>query len=251
MYSLEGGKCIRGFIIKHLIEHLTGQPTTLWEPIVSIELIHGVSLVIDDLPCMDNDNMRRNKPSTFAQYGERSAILTSLFGLSESFRILFEGVQKIGIDNKLSFIIKMLSEWNELIGKNLIVGQMLDLKENIEQLVNHKIEYNHTNLMLYKTCSLFMFAFILGGLFSNCNVNIDDYKMMGYWLGLMFQIMDDSRDTATDNPHNNIILGKGNYEAQLQYIDAKTKLLDLLNNNNIYTEPLMKLINTIDSMVQL
>jgi hypothetical protein len=74
---------------------------------------------------------------------------------------------------------------------------------------------------------------------------------MGYWLGLMFQIMDDSRDTATDNPHNNIVLGKGNYEAQLQYIDAKTKLLDLLNNNNIYTEPLMKLINTIDSMVQL
>ena len=58
-YSVKGGKCIRGFIIKHIMETLSNKVE--WQPIVAIELIHAASLVIDDLPCMDNSIMRRNK----------------------------------------------------------------------------------------------------------------------------------------------------------------------------------------------
>ena len=97
-YSLEGGKGIRGGIVKHIIETLNGT-STLWQPIVSIELIHGLSLVLDDLPCMDNDLIRRNKPSTFAKFGERHAILVSLFGITEAFKLLFNGIKELNINN--------------------------------------------------------------------------------------------------------------------------------------------------------
>ena len=149
MYALEDGKCIRGFIVKHLIETLTQQPTLLWQPIVAIELIHGVSLVIDDLPCMDNDLIRRNKPSTFARYGERYAILTSLYGMSSAFNIMIEGLKSINLtDNSYIDIIHIIiKDWHELIGKNLVIGQMLDLKENIMELINIDVPINSNNII--------------------------------------------------------------------------------------------------------
>ena len=253
MYSLEGGKCIRGFIVKHLIEKLTQSPTTLWQPIVSIELIHGISLVIDDLPCMDNDMMRRNKLSTFARFGERQAILTSLFGISEAFNILLEGLKILNtnkyIDNKYIDIINIITkEWHEYIGKNLVVGQMLDLKENIEELININIPFTNDNIILYKTCSLFIFAFILGGIYSGVDVNLEDYKKMGYHMGMMYQIMDDSRDIKTDVVEANIILHKGKLEAEKLYMKSKSQFLDLINNNNILTQELLDLVGIIDSM---
>jgi len=253
IYSLDGGKCIRGFIVKHLIETISGEKSVLWQPVAAIELIHGISLVIDDLPCMDNDMIRRNKPSTFARYSERQAILTSLYGISEAFHLLFKGIKELNLNTNdyIETIEMILNDWNEMIGKNLIIGQMLDLKENIEELINMKIEFNSTNIILFKTCSLFMFAFILGGIFSGKKVNIEDYKMIGYYFGLMFQIMDDSRDVITDIVDVNIVLSKGKTESLSLYLDSKSKLLDLLNKNNIITEELMKMIENIDNMLEL
>ena len=250
MYSLEGGKCIRGFIVKHLIEVLTKKPTNLWQPIVSIELIHGISLVIDDLPCMDNDMMRRNKLSTFARFGERQAILTSLFGISEALNILLDGLKILNLDSTkyIDAINIITKEWHEYIGKNLVVGQMLDLKENIEELININIPVNNDNIILYKTCSLFIFAFILGSMYSGVDVNLEDYKKMGYHLGIMYQIMDDSRDIETDVVEANIILSKGKLEAEKLYMNSKSQFLDLINNNNILTQELLDIVGIIDSL---
>ena len=258
-YSLDGGKCIRGFIVKHLIETLTNKPCKIWQPIVAIELIQGVSLVIDDLPCMDNDLIRRNKPSTFAQYGERQAILTSLYGISEAFNILFQGLKilkedinfNINSDIYINMIENILINWNEFIGKNLIVGQMLDLKENIENLININIPINNINIIIYKTCSLFIFSFILGGIYSNKSINLEEYKLMGYYFGVMFQIMDDSNDIDSDIIESNIVLSQGKSSASLLYLESKSKLLDLLKNNNLVTIELMNLINIIDNMLKL
>jgi geranylgeranyl pyrophosphate synthase len=258
-YSLDGGKCIRGFIVKHLIETLTNKPCELWQPIVAIELIQGVSLVIDDLPCMDNDLIRRNKPSTFARYGERQALLTSLYGMNEAFHLLFQGMKiikeqdKINLDSDIyiNMMENILTNWNEFIGKNLIVGQMLDLKENIENLININIPINNINIIVYKTCSLFIFSFILGGIYSNKSINLDEYKLMGYYFGIMFQIMDDSNDIESDSIESNIVLSQGKQNANLLYLESKSKLLDLLKNNNIVTSELMNLINIIDNMLKL
>jgi len=255
-YSLEDGKCIRGFIVKHLIETLKNRNNIMnqfiWQPIVAIELIQGISLVIDDLPCMDNDLIRRNKPSTFARYGERQALLVSLYGISEAFNLLIKGIE-LNIDSKeyINVMNNIISDWHEYIGKNLVVGQMLDLKENIEDLLNIKITNNNTNIMLYKTCSLFIFTFVLGGLYSGVKVNLADYKLIGYHIGCMYQIMDDSRDIETDVKEANIVLNQGPVQANLLYLESKSKVLDLLEKNNIVTEELMNLINTIDNMLKI
>jgi len=256
-YSLEDGKCIRGFIVKHLIETLKNRNNIMnqfiWQPIVAIELIQGISLVIDDLPCMDNDLIRRNKPSTFAQYGERQALLVSLYGISEAFNLLIKGIHELNIDSKeyINVMNNIISDWHEYIGKNLIVGQMLDLKENIEDLLNIKITNNNTNIMLYKTCSLFIFTFVLGGLFSGVKVNLDDYKLIGYHIGCMYQIMDDSRDIDTDVKEANIVLNQGPVQANILYLESKSNVLDLLEKNNIVTEELLNLINKIDNMLKI
>ena len=77
IYSLEGGKCIRGYIVKIIMESF--QSDIFWEPIVAIELLQAATLIIDDLPSMDNDTYRRNKLSTFVVFGENETILTSFF----------------------------------------------------------------------------------------------------------------------------------------------------------------------------
>jgi len=253
VYSLEGGKCIRGFIVKHLLETLTQNKTTLWEPIVAIELIHGISLIVDDLPCMDNDRIRRNKDSTFVKFGEKQTILISYYVISEVFGILVEAIDKLNFtdDEYIMNIKKLIKTWREYIGKNLIIGQMLDLDENIKELLDLDIDNNNLNIINYKTGSLFIFAFLLGGIYSNTQVNLEDYKLIGYYIGLMYQIMDDSRDVDKDRKEINIVLNTGQKKTKILYLECKTKLLDLLDKNNIATEDLLKLIYYIDSLLLL
>lgn len=254
-YSLEGGKCIRGFIVKNIIETLTNSPCTQWQPIVAIELVHGISLILDDLPCMDNDVMRRNKPSTFAKFGERHAILISMFGISEAFRLLFSGIKEMNLNNieYIDSIECIIQEWNELIGNNLVVGQMLDFRDNVCEILNVKLPDNAPiiNCIYYKTSSLFIFAFILGGLFSGIQINMNEYKLMGQYFGLMYQIMDDSMDVVTDTVYNNIVLSLGRDESLMRYRDSEYKLLELLVKNNILTPAFEKLISGLNKKLML
>jgi farnesyl diphosphate synthase len=253
VYSLEGGKCIRGFIVKHLIETLTQSNTTLWEPIVAIELVHGISLIIDDLPCMDNDRIRRNKDSTFVKFGEKQTILISYYVISEVFGILVEAIDKLNFTND-EYVInikKLIKTWREYIGKNLIIGQLLDLEEDVKELLDLDIDLNNINIINYKTSSLFIFAFLLGGIYSNKQVNLEDYKQIGIYFGLMYQIMDDSRDIDKDKKEINIVLNTGQKKTKILYLECKTKLLDLLDKNNIATKELLELIYYIDSLLLL
>ena len=159
------------------------------------------------------------------------------------------------INKKDSEYIKLLhdiiSEWSELIGKNLIVGQMLDLKQNIEELIDFKItNFDDKKIMIYKTCSLFIFSFLLGAIFSGKDVNLSEYKKMGYYMGLMYQIMDDFKDINTDDPLINYIKKTGKINSLKVYNKSKKELLKLLKKNNILTNDLLYLIEKIDSKIK-
>ena len=109
-YSVKGGKCIRGFIVKHILDCFMGDKPYPWEPVVTAELIHSASLIIDDLPCMDNDHERRGKPSTFVKFGKHEAILFSFYIVSESLRLLGQGFKKIkGGETKFHYITNNLA----------------------------------------------------------------------------------------------------------------------------------------------
>ena len=254
IYSLDGGKCIRGFIVKHIIETLTGN-TSPWQPIASIELIHGISLILDDLPCMDNDMTRRGKPSTFARFGERHSILVSMYGISEAFKILFNGLKNVNNNYNIESIEMIINKWSEFIGSNLVVGQMMDFRDNIGELLNINIPSNNTNLIYYKTSSLFVFAFILGAIYSGHNnltdAQLGDFQNMGLHLGMMYQIMDDSNDIEKDNINNNIILSHGKEKCREMYSKAQYELIELLLRYNLMTPMFEQLINTITNKLNL
>ena len=244
-HAATGGKCIRGFIVKHIIEEIGCCNTVdIWAPITAIELIHAASLVVDDLPCMDNDLQRRGKPAVFVQFGKQEAILSSLFIVSESMRIVFNTLERYDTASKTGILIR---EWCHLLGQNLVIGQFMDLKGNIEELFNiNKSQNRNDNLIKFKTGALFSFAFLLGALFTKNN-NIDDFKEMGIHLGYMYQIMDDYKDKDTDEKSANYILSLGEKKAVKKYLESKFKLIMLLQKNNIYTTKFQGLIQTIDS----
>jgi geranylgeranyl pyrophosphate synthase len=178
-YSLEGGKCIRGFLVKHIMQTLSKKENVCWQPVVAIEILHAASLIIDDLPCMDNSEIRRKKKATFVEFGERESILTSFYMVSSSLKLLLEINQSI--DKRKDLMLKLVSEWTELVGENLIVGQLLDLNENIQNLLNiNKCVKNNTDIIIiYKTSSLFILSFLLGAIYSG--VTDFDYESLRKW----------------------------------------------------------------------
>jgi geranylgeranyl diphosphate synthase, type II len=263
-YSLKGGKCIRGFIVKHIMNTLSDNKINFWEPIVSIELLHNSSLILDDLPCMDNDIYRRGQKTTFVKFGERQAILFSFYIVSESFKLLFQAFKNIKIklndaeikyndtyfnaDKQLELIYSLVDDWNKLIGENLIVGQLLDLKEDITKLLNIDIDDNDYLINIYKTTSLFIFSFILGAIYSgNPNIDIEQFKKMGLNLGIMYQIMDDFCDIKEDINNTNFVKING-YKKSLEiYSLKKNELVILLKYNKLYTNEMKILIQNIDT----
>ena len=207
-YSSEGGKCLRGFIVKHIITTLSKKIHNFWQPVVCVELLHSASLMIDDLPCMDNDTIRRNKPSMFVEFGERRAILVAFYLVSEAFKLLQQSFRQIrpilkeedindikfNLEDHLDMLYSMCDYWNDLIGNKLIVGQLIDLREDVEELMNIKIPKTkkEQTVMIYKTSSLFSFSFILGAIYSlNMELNLEEFKEMGHYMGIMYQLMDD------------------------------------------------------------
>ena len=249
-HATNGGKCIRGFIVKHIIETLTGKDEVPWQPIVSVELIHSASIVIDDLPCMDNDTVRRGKLSTFKHFGNNESILSSYFIISETIRIIIDGLDDI--DNVKVFKT-LINEWCELLGKNLVIGQFLDLKGDAESYFN--IKFSQTDsvndyIIKYKTCSLFSFSFLMGAFFSNKidPETIQDFKDMGLHFGMMFQLMDDYRDKDTDVPYANYVLSKGLPMAIEKYKQSRISLCVLLKKHNLYTDKFINLLSNIDKL---
>jgi len=247
-YAMQGGKCVRGFIVKHIIETLGEKSISAsWEPIACIELIHAASLIIDDLPCMDNDSMRRGKISTFVKFGKHEAILIALYMISESVKLITNALTKKTI-NRCQLLI---NEWCSLLGKNLILGQLLDLKAEAATYFNIPVTSDNFNELLikYKTCSLFSFAFILGALYTGVETDIEDFKAMGLHFGILFQLVDDYKDVAEDDKNINYVLKHGIQKTTTKYLEARTQFIILLKKYKLDTPAFIQLVQKLDSHI--
>ena len=248
-YSVKGGKCIRGFIVKHILQNLLEAEESIpWQPIVAVELIHAASLVIDDLPCMDNDNQRRGKPSAFVKFGKHEAILFSLYIISESLKLLSKSLENYSQD-KLNLII---DQWSQLLGKNLVIGQLMDLKCDVGEYFNmDKNKDFNENIIKYKTCSLFSFTFLIAAIFAYKDLKSDlvmkDFKQMGFSFGMMFQLVDDYKDIHEDEPFRNYILSHGKEKSLIKYNQERQQFIQLLLKYKLLTPEFKKMIHLLDS----
>ncbi len=152
----------------------------------AIEVMHTYSLVHDDLPCMDNDSLRRGKPTLHIKYNESSAVLTG--DALQSLAILLIAEDKnLNSDEKIN-LIKSLCE---TVGhKGMILGQYLDLKfENAEPSKDEIIE-----MYGLKTSLLIEFSIISPLLIGN-KLN-DDWRDLARYVGISFQLIDDLIDVT-------------------------------------------------------
>ena len=151
----------------------------------AIEMIHTYSLIHDDLPAMDNDNLRRGKPTCHIKFGEANAILAGDGLLTYAFEV----ASKANVD--ASIIVKAI----EILSKNagadgMILGQCLDVDDN-----RHMNWEDIKRVHYYKTGCLFSAALELGAILHMLNQKVlNQWDSIGKELGLAFQIQDDLLD---------------------------------------------------------
>ena len=183
-----GGKKIRSKVLIDFGSLLSIEYKTLIAIGASVECIHAYSLIHDDLPCMDNDKIRRGKPSTHIKFGESTAVLAGNSLLTMAFEILSSPTLKISEKIKIN-LIKKLSECSGHLG--IAGGQYLDLSYEKKKISKNKI----IEMEINKTGKLFSFCCAAPAIIKNKNIKeIKFFENIGSDIGLLFQIADDLID---------------------------------------------------------
>ena len=154
----------------------------------AVECIHAYSLIHDDLPCMDNDKLRRGKLSTHIKFGESTAVLAGNSLLTMAFEILTSKNLKINEKIKVN-LVKKLSECSGHLG--IAGGQYLDLSFENKKISKNKI----IEMEIKKTGKLFSFCCAVPAIIKKKKLKeINFFENVGANIGLLFQIADDLID---------------------------------------------------------
>ncbi|MEZ5534730.1 MAG: (2E,6E)-farnesyl diphosphate synthase [Thiolinea sp.] len=199
---LDGGKRARPLLVYATGEALGVPVSVLDIPAASVELIHAYSLVHDDLPAMDDDDLRRGKPSCHRQYDEATAILVGDALQAQAFQLLASAQEP---DVSAAQRLRMIQQLGRASGsRGMVGGQALDLGAVGRSLSEVELE----NMHIHKTGALIRASVLLA---AYCAANLDEQKLakLDYFakcIGLAFQVQDDILDVESDTE----TLGKKN-----------------------------------------
>ena len=247
---ISGGKKIRSTIILDAGKIFKLSENKLINICAAVECIHSYSLIHDDLPCMDNDSIRRGKPSTHMKFGEASAVLAGNSLLTLAFEIIAD--KNYSVNPKLkNEIIKSLASCSGHTG--IAGGQELDLKfENKKKSLKQIVR-----MQKKKTGKLFSFCFYAVAVVAKKNMR-EKNKLsdLGDEIGLLFQLADDFLDTKgskklvgksikKDNKKGkSTLISLMGYEKTYKYADNLKK--DILLKLTKHGKNAKDLINTIE-----
>jgi geranylgeranyl diphosphate synthase, type II len=190
-YSLfSGGKRIRPILAVAASEAVGGQVTPVLPFACAIELIHTYSLIHDDLPAMDDDDLRRGQPTSHIVFGEGMAILTGDALLTEAFRVMAEAAAKPG--PRQHSALQVLAEVAEAAGaRGMVAGQVADLDAERTTIDLPTVELIH----IRKTGALIRAAVRAGALLGGAQADaLRRLTRYAEFLGLAFQVADDILD---------------------------------------------------------
>lgn len=241
-YSLEaGGKRIRPTLTLMFSEVCGGTVEQALPFACGIEMIHTYSLIHDDLPCMDDDDLRRGKPSNHKVYGEDIALLAGDALLTNAFATVLseEAVSLVGGEKsaKCGRILATLSGMTGMVG-----GQVIDLQSEGKKVPIDTIRQMH----LKKTSALIKCACMMGAVVgSNNEEHIKIAETYGENLGLAFQIMDDILDVVSDEKSLGKPIGSDaeNEKSTFVTLLGLDKCYELVNE---YTEKAIKSLDGIN-----
>ena len=228
---LGGGKRVRALLAYGAGEFCGAQLNKIDLPAASVEIIHAFSLVHDDMPCMDNDDLRRGKPSTHNKYGDAMAMLVGdalqslAFALISQEKLLNNATQKL----QMLHILALASGSRGMAG-----GQAIDLESIGIPLTRAELEHMH----IQKTGALIRAAALLGA-YSADNPDEDKVKAVDHFaksIGLAFQVVDDILDAKADTKTLGKTAGKDADQNKSTYVtilgvSAAQQLVDELHAN--------------------
>ena len=214
-----GGKKIRSKILIDIGSLLSIDYKTLIIIGAAVECIHAYSLIHDDLPCMDDDKIRRGKPSTHIKFGESTAVLAGNSLQTMACEILASPTLRVSEKIKIN-LIKKLSECSGHLG--IAGGQYLDLSYEKKKISKNKI----IEMEIKKTGKLFSFCCAVPAIIKKKkDKEIKFFENIGSNIGLLFQIADDLIDHKGDSK----IAGKKTGKDQKK---GKATLISLLGYKN-------------------
>ena len=192
-----GGKRLRPVLCLAAAEACGGAISDALAPACAVELMHTYSLVHDDLPAMDDDDLRRGRPTCHKVYGEGMAVLCGDALLTESFIVLAKTAATRRYDTRA-----YISELAETGGsRKLIGGQVMDLEGEGKPLTKRDLVRIHEA----KTAALLISSLRLGAMTANAPpAKLEALTKFGYALGLAFQVIDDILDVTQSTE----VLGK-------------------------------------------
>jgi len=242
---LNGGKRLRAFLVIHSCNIFEVQKDTAIQAAIAIECLHAYSLVHDDLPCMDDDELRRGKPTVHVKWDEATATLTGDALQALAFELIASLPHTDAI--RIVELLKKLAKASGMQG--MVLGQAQDIQAE-KSKVNLNIN-DITSLQQNKTGALIEWSAISGAILSNQ----DDGKLLDYAksIGLAFQIQDDILDIEGDavlagkRLQKDVSAGKATFVSLLGIENAKLRAkelieeaIDALSDYGVKAEPMRK-----------
>lgn len=215
-YSLlAGGKRVRPVLCIAACELVGGEESLAMPAACAVEMIHTMSLIHDDLPCMDNDDLRRGKPTNHKVYGEDVAVLAGDALLSFAFEHLATATSS---DVSPARVVRAVGELAKAIGtEGLVAGQVVDISSeglDLNDVGLDHLEYIH----LHKTAALLEASAVLGGIVGGgSDEEIERLRKFARCIGLLFQVVDDILDVTKSSQELGKTAGKDLIADKLTY----------------------------------
>ncbi len=233
---LNGGKRLRPILVLIIADALGCRFDTM--PVaLSVEFFHTASLIADDLPCMDDDSMRRNRPSLHKVFGESIAILASYALIAEGYGGIYRNSRK----NRSADVILCLEAATRCAGINGATnGQFLDLFPPDSSLDTVK------KIIFQKTVTLFEISFVFGWVFGGGDPeSLPKVRKCAYHLGMAFQVaddlIDDLQDLAQKSPIN-IAAAHGREGAMRLFEEEKVSFVGDLKKLGLWTKSFQEVV---------
>jgi farnesyl diphosphate synthase len=228
--ALGGGKRVRPLLVHAAGTFVGADPAQLDAAACAVELIHVYSLVHDDLPCMDDDVLRRGKPTCHVEFDEATAMLVGDALQSLAFSVISEPDFAADSGRQLE-MVNLLARASG--SRGMAGGQAIDLSATGQGLGIEELEFMH----IHKTGALIRASVMLGAL---CATTIDDASRLrldhyAKRIGLLFQVVDDILDTAADTATLGKTAGKDAAQHKSTYVSllgmprARTLAAELLD----------------------
>ncbi|KAL2551833.1 Heterodimeric geranylgeranyl pyrophosphate synthase large subunit 1 [Forsythia ovata] len=203
-YSLlAGGKRVRPMLCIAACELVGGQESTAMPAACAVEMIHTMSLMHDDLPFMDNDDLRRGKPTNHKVFGEDVAVLAGDALLAYAFEHMAIGTKGVPSER----IVRVIGELAKCIGsEGLVAGQVVDIcsEGNSDVGLDH-LEFIH----IHKTAALLEGSVVLGAILGGANdQEVAKLRKFARCIGLLFQVVDDILDVTKSSQELGKTAGK-------------------------------------------